>query len=119
MALQSGGVMHDLWGQGWGCPTRVAPPDSPGTCPTAPLSIVSVGETHSITAVAGGQLLLECPEDAVPPPHIEWHWGGSPLRVRVMGPGMGQGRGCPFTSPIVLVVGAMRGELLTGAPRGC
>ncbi|KAM6047554.1 LOW QUALITY PROTEIN: hemicentin-2 [Theristicus caerulescens] len=46
----------------------------------APLSIANVGETHSITAVAGGQLILECPEDAVPPPHIEWHWEGSPLR---------------------------------------
>ncbi|KAF1426344.1 Hemicentin-2, partial [Spheniscus magellanicus] len=45
-----------------------------------PLSIVSVGETYSVTAVAGGQLILECPEDAVPPPHIEWHWEGSPLR---------------------------------------
>ncbi|NXL43410.1 HMCN2 protein, partial [Podilymbus podiceps] len=46
----------------------------------APLSITSVGETHSITAVAGGQLILECPEGAVPPPHIEWRWEGSPLR---------------------------------------
>ncbi|KAM9271186.1 hemicentin-2 [Morus bassanus] len=46
----------------------------------APLSMASVGETHSITTVAGGQLILECPEDAVPPPHIEWHWEGSPLR---------------------------------------
>ncbi|XP_072739134.1 hemicentin-2-like [Ciconia boyciana] len=46
----------------------------------APLSIASVGETYSITAAAGGQLILECPEDAVPPPHIEWHWEGSPLR---------------------------------------
>ncbi|KAM6237533.1 hemicentin-2 [Spheniscus humboldti] len=46
----------------------------------APLSIASVGETYSVTAVAGGQLILECPEDAVPPPHIEWHWEGSPLR---------------------------------------
>ncbi|XP_075375673.1 hemicentin-2-like [Mycteria americana] len=46
----------------------------------APLSIGSVGETDSITAAAGGQLILECPEDAVPPPHIEWHWEGSPLR---------------------------------------
>ncbi|KAM6117600.1 hemicentin-2 [Phoenicopterus ruber ruber] len=46
----------------------------------APLSIASVGETHSITAVAGGQLILECPEDAVPPPRVEWHWEGSQLR---------------------------------------
>ncbi|KAM6372038.1 LOW QUALITY PROTEIN: hemicentin-2 [Pluvialis apricaria] len=46
----------------------------------APLSITSVGKTHSITAVAGGQLILECPEDAVPSPRIEWHRQGSPLR---------------------------------------
>ncbi|KAM6193100.1 hemicentin-2 [Sarcoramphus papa] len=46
----------------------------------APLSMASVGDTPSITAVAGGQLILECPEDAVPPPHIEWHREGSPLR---------------------------------------
>ncbi|XP_054077069.1 hemicentin-2 isoform X2 [Rissa tridactyla] len=46
----------------------------------APLSIVSIGETYSITAVAGGQLILECPEDAVPPPHIEWRRERSPLQ---------------------------------------
>ncbi|KAK2535403.1 Hmcn2 [Columba guinea] len=46
----------------------------------APLSMASVGETPSITAVAGGQLILECPEDAVPPPHIEWHQEGSPVQ---------------------------------------
>ncbi|NWQ84385.1 HMCN2 protein, partial [Columbina picui] len=45
-----------------------------------PLSMVSVGEPSSITAVAGGQLILECPEDAVPPPHIEWHQEGSPVQ---------------------------------------
>ncbi|XP_059684707.1 hemicentin-2 [Gavia stellata] len=53
--------------------------------------IASVGETHSITAAAGGQLLLECPEEAVPPPHIEWRWEGSPLpeddRRRVLAEG--------------------------------
>ncbi|XP_075295707.1 hemicentin-2 [Opisthocomus hoazin] len=46
----------------------------------APFSITSVGETHSITAVAGGQLVLECPEDAVPPTRIAWHREGSPLQ---------------------------------------
>ncbi|XP_061867610.1 hemicentin-2 [Colius striatus] len=46
----------------------------------APLGTASVGETPSITAVVGGQLILECPEDAVPSPHIEWHREGSPLR---------------------------------------
>ncbi|NXE29502.1 HMCN2 protein, partial [Ardeotis kori] len=52
----------------------------PGMHPTAPLSTASIGETPSITAVAGGQLILECPEDAVPTPHIEWYWEGSPLQ---------------------------------------
>ncbi|NWH56587.1 HMCN2 protein, partial [Geococcyx californianus] len=46
----------------------------------APLGMASVGEMPSITTVAGGQLILECPEDAVPTPHIEWHWEGSPLQ---------------------------------------
>ncbi|NXO53112.1 HMCN2 protein, partial [Aramus guarauna] len=46
----------------------------------APLSITSVGETPSITAVAGGQVILECPGDAVQPPHIEWYREGSPLQ---------------------------------------
>ncbi|NWX06550.1 HMCN2 protein, partial [Caloenas nicobarica] len=46
----------------------------------SPLSMASVGETPSITAVVGGQLILECPEDAVPPPHIEWHQEGSPVQ---------------------------------------
>ncbi|XP_040387830.1 hemicentin-2 isoform X3 [Cygnus olor] len=46
----------------------------------APLSTTGTGETLSITAVRGGQLTLECPVDAVPPPHIEWHREGSPLR---------------------------------------
>ncbi|CAM9699604.1 unnamed protein product [Bubo scandiacus] len=45
----------------------------------APLSITSIGETPSITTVAGGLLILECPEVAVPPPYIEWHREGSPL----------------------------------------
>ncbi|NXT25055.1 HMCN2 protein, partial [Syrrhaptes paradoxus] len=45
-----------------------------------PLRIANVGETPSITAVVGGQLILECPEDAVLPPRIEWHWEGSLLR---------------------------------------
>ncbi|XP_010139814.1 PREDICTED: hemicentin-2-like, partial [Buceros rhinoceros silvestris] len=46
----------------------------------APRSITSNGDTPSITAVAGGQLILECPEAAVPPSRIEWHREGSPLR---------------------------------------
>lgn len=113
--------MHDLWGQVWGCPTHMAPPDSAGTCPTAPLSIASIGEAPSITAVAGGQLILECPEDAVPPPHIEWHREGSLLRVCVMGPGTvhGQALGCTFTIPVRLLVGAMPGEAADGGSWGC
>ncbi|NXM66872.1 HMCN2 protein, partial [Serilophus lunatus] len=54
--------------------------DSPGMCPTAPSGIVNVGEIPVITAVAGGQLILECPEDSEPLSHIEWHWEGSPLQ---------------------------------------
>ncbi|NXX99336.1 HMCN2 protein, partial [Centropus bengalensis] len=46
----------------------------------APPGITSIGETPSITTVAGGQLILECPEDAPTPSHAEWHWEGSPLR---------------------------------------
>ncbi|XP_068771088.1 hemicentin-2 [Struthio camelus] len=57
----------------------------------APPTIVGAGETHSITAPVGGQLTLECPADAVPPPHIEWHREGSPLqedaRTRVLAEG--------------------------------
>lgn len=80
------GPMHDLRGQVWGCPTHVAHPEPPGPCPTAPPSIASAGEIPIITAVAGGQLLLECPGGAEPHPNIEWHREGSPLQVPVTGP---------------------------------
>lgn len=40
-----------------------------------------VGETRSLTALANGQLILECPADASSPPHIEWHREGSLLQV--------------------------------------
>ncbi|NXV77948.1 HMCN2 protein, partial [Atlantisia rogersi] len=46
----------------------------------APLSLVSIGKTPSITAVTGGQLILECPGDAAHPSNIEWHREGSPLQ---------------------------------------
>ncbi|NWV10109.1 HMCN2 protein, partial [Ptilonorhynchus violaceus] len=46
----------------------------------APASMASAGDIPVITAVAGGQLLLECPEDAEPHPSIEWHREGSPLQ---------------------------------------
>ncbi|XP_025060802.1 hemicentin-2 [Alligator sinensis] len=39
-----------------------------------------VGEMRSLTALANGQLILECPADASPPPHIEWHREGSLLQ---------------------------------------
>lgn len=100
-------------------------PGSAGTCPTAPPSITSTGDTPSITAVAGAQLILECPEDAVSPSHIEWHREGSPLRVCAMGPETvhGQGLGCVFTSPVRLVLRGMQGRppdrvlaLLGGCP---
>ncbi|NXS13214.1 HMCN2 protein, partial [Neodrepanis coruscans] len=45
-----------------------------------PPSMITVGEIPVITAVAGGQLILECPEDSEPLPHIEWHREGSPLQ---------------------------------------
>ncbi|KAM9176553.1 hemicentin-2 [Mergus octosetaceus] len=46
----------------------------------APLGTTGTSETLSVTAVPGGQLTLECPVGAVPPPYIEWHREGSPLR---------------------------------------
>ncbi|XP_042642365.1 hemicentin-2 [Tyto alba] len=58
----------------------------------APLSTTSVGDPPSITAVAGGQLILECPKAAVPPPRIEWHWEGSPLREDARRQVLAQGR---------------------------
>ncbi|XP_056361302.1 LOW QUALITY PROTEIN: hemicentin-2 [Oenanthe melanoleuca] len=45
----------------------------------APPSIASSGDIPIITAVAGGQLLLECPEAAELHPNIEWHREGSLL----------------------------------------
>ncbi|NXF99348.1 HMCN2 protein, partial [Sakesphorus luctuosus] len=45
-----------------------------------PPSMASVGQIPIITAVAGGQLILECPEGAEPPSHIEWYQKGSPLQ---------------------------------------
>ncbi|XP_054030144.1 hemicentin-2 [Dryobates pubescens] len=46
----------------------------------APLNPTSIGDTPRITTVAGGQLILECPEDARMPTHIEWHQEGFPLQ---------------------------------------
>ncbi|NWS04358.1 HMCN2 protein, partial [Motacilla alba] len=45
-----------------------------------PPSMASAGEIPIITAVPGGQLLLECPEGAEPHPNIEWHREGSLLQ---------------------------------------
>ncbi|NXI64311.1 HMCN2 protein, partial [Anseranas semipalmata] len=58
-----------------------------------PPSTAGAGETlSSITAVAGGQLTLECPVDAVPPPRIEWHREGSPLREDARRQTLAEGR---------------------------
>lgn len=83
-------INEDGWGQAWGC--------SAATHPTAPLGTMDTSETLSITAVPGGQLTLECPMDAVPPPYIEWHREGSPLRVGVLG-GL-RGRVPPLSAPL-------------------
>ncbi|XP_026716212.1 hemicentin-2 [Athene cunicularia] len=58
----------------------------------APLSITGVGETPRITTVAGGLVILECPEVAVPSPHIEWHREGSLLREDARRQVLAQGR---------------------------
>uniref|UniRef100_A0A8C3XUU2 Hemicentin-2 n=3 Tax=Chelydra serpentina TaxID=8475 RepID=A0A8C3XUU2_CHESE len=57
----------------------------------APAHIGGSGETRSVTALASGQLSLECPAVTDPPPRIEWHRGGSLLqedaRVRFLAQG--------------------------------
>ncbi|NXH88102.1 HMCN2 protein, partial [Edolisoma coerulescens] len=58
----------------------------------APPSIASAGEIPIITAVAGGQLLLECPEGAEPHPNIEWHREGSLLQEDARRQVLAQGR---------------------------
>ncbi|KAM7033975.1 hemicentin-2 [Acridotheres tristis] len=58
----------------------------------APPSIASSGEIPIITAVPGGQLLLECPEAAEPHPDIEWHREGSPLQEDARRRVLAQGR---------------------------
>ncbi|NWW31294.1 HMCN2 protein, partial [Panurus biarmicus] len=55
-------------------------------------SIASSGEIPIITAVAGGQLLLECPEGAEPHPNIEWHREGSLLQENARRQVLAQGR---------------------------
>ncbi|NXR44437.1 HMCN2 protein, partial [Hippolais icterina] len=58
----------------------------------APPSIASTREIPVITAVAGGQLLLECPEGAEPQPNIEWHREGSLLQEDARRQILAQGR---------------------------
>ncbi|NXO70490.1 HMCN2 protein, partial [Phainopepla nitens] len=58
----------------------------------APPSITSTREIPIITAVAGGQLLLECPEAAEPHPSIEWHREGSALQEDARRQVLAQGR---------------------------
>lgn len=77
-------LQRETWG--WGCSTHKGHPDPPGPCPTAPPGTASTEEIPIITAVAGGQLLLECPEGAEPHPNVEWHREGSLLQVPVTGP---------------------------------
>ncbi|NWX53395.1 HMCN2 protein, partial [Promerops cafer] len=57
-----------------------------------PPGIVSAREIPIITAVAGGQLLLECPEGAEPHPNIEWHREGSLLQENARRQLLAQGR---------------------------
>ncbi|NWH97072.1 HMCN2 protein, partial [Tichodroma muraria] len=57
-----------------------------------PPSIASAGEIPIITAVAGGQLLLECPEGAEPHPSVEWHREGSLLQEDARRQVLAQGR---------------------------
>ncbi|NXX72417.1 HMCN2 protein, partial [Spizella passerina] len=60
-----------------------------GPCPTAPPSTEDI---PIITAVPGGQLLLECPEGAEPHPSIEWHREGSVLQEDARRQLLAQGR---------------------------
>ncbi|NXQ64338.1 HMCN2 protein, partial [Anthoscopus minutus] len=57
-----------------------------------PPSIDSLGEIPIITAVAGGQLLLECPEGAEPHPNSEWRRDGSVLQEDARRQVLAQGR---------------------------
>ncbi|NXE43974.1 HMCN2 protein, partial [Ptilorrhoa leucosticta] len=57
-----------------------------------PPSTTGTREIPIITAVAGGQLLLECPEGAEPHPNIEWHREGSPLQEDARRQVLAQGR---------------------------
>ncbi|NXM53154.1 HMCN2 protein, partial [Illadopsis cleaveri] len=56
------------------------------------LGMASTGEIPIITAVAGGQLLLECPEGPEPHPNIEWHREGSLLQENAHRQILAQGR---------------------------
>ncbi|RMB93417.1 hypothetical protein DUI87_30112 [Hirundo rustica rustica] len=58
----------------------------------APPGIASTGEIPVITAAAGGQLLLECPEGAEPHLNIEWRREGSLLQEDARRQVLAQGR---------------------------
>uniref|UniRef100_A0A5F8HEY5 Hemicentin-2 n=1 Tax=Monodelphis domestica TaxID=13616 RepID=A0A5F8HEY5_MONDO len=47
----------------------------------APPNIVGSRETRTVIGLADGQLVLECPVEADPPPKIEWHREGVLLQV--------------------------------------
>ncbi|NXW75994.1 HMCN2 protein, partial [Hirundo rustica] len=57
-----------------------------------PPGIASTGEIPVITAAAGGQLLLECPEGAEPHLNIEWRREGSLLQEDARRQVLAQGR---------------------------
>ncbi|NXI13131.1 HMCN2 protein, partial [Irena cyanogastra] len=57
-----------------------------------PRSTASAGEIPIITAVPGGQILLECPEGAEPQPSVEWHREGSLLQEDARRQVLAQGR---------------------------
>ncbi|NXP93083.1 HMCN2 protein, partial [Passerina amoena] len=57
-----------------------------------PPSTASAGDIPIITAVPGGQLLLECPEAAEPHPSIEWRREGSLLQEDARRQLLAQGR---------------------------
>ncbi|NXN05715.1 HMCN2 protein, partial [Sylvia borin] len=57
-----------------------------------PPGMASTREIPIITAVAGGQLLLECPEGAEPHPNIEWHREDSLLQENARRQILAQGR---------------------------
>ncbi|NXV07408.1 HMCN2 protein, partial [Cettia cetti] len=80
----------------------------------APPGAASTGEIPIITAVAGGQLLLECPGGAEPHPGVEWHREGSVLQEDARRQVLAQGRFLQLRA----VAAADGGEYSCRATRG-